>query len=211
MSGLELRCLAHYMAYFDGGKYALEVVSGDVHTLNQKAAGLPTRNNAKTFIYAYLYGAGDAKIGSIVNGTAVQGGLLKSRFLQKTPALKSLKSSVQGSSKKGYIKVIDGRHVPIRKTHAALNSLLQSVGAIICKRWVVGVYESLQQQGYEYGKDFRFAAFVHDELQILVRLPLSTIVGDTCKAVAAQVGEELALKCPLAAEYKVGNNWAETH
>ena len=211
MSGLELRCLANYMAHFDGGDYATVVTTGDVHTLNQQAAGLPTRNNAKTFIFGFLYGAGPAKIGSIVGAGARRGKQLIDAFLNKTPALKRLRSAVIGACGKGYVIAIDGRHVPIRKPHAALNSLLQSAGAIICKRWVVGVRRGLEQQGLIYGKDHRFVAFIHDELQILVRPHLSTIVGDCCKATAIRVGDDLKFKCPLAAEYKTGANWADSH
>jgi DNA polymerase I-like protein with 3'-5' exonuclease and polymerase domains len=211
MSGLELRCLGHYLAFFDQGKYADIVVNGDVHTLNQQAAGLPTRNNAKTFIYGFLYGAGPEKIGSIVNGTVTTGRRLIKSFLAKTPALNSLRNYIYSSVGKGYLVALDGRHVPVRKPHAALNSLLQSAGAIICKRWVVGVLDSLKEQGLTYGSDYRIVAFIHDELQIMVRKGLEETVGTTCQQVAVKVGVDLGMKCPLAAEYKTGANWAETH
>ena len=84
-SGLELRTLSHYLALYDGGEYGKTVVSGDIHTANQEAAGLPTRDNAKTFIYGFLYGAGAEKIGQIVGGTAREGQRLKDTFLQKVP------------------------------------------------------------------------------------------------------------------------------
>ena len=210
-SGLELRCLGHYLAFFDKGRYADIVVNGDIHTINQQAAGLPTRNNAKTFIYGFLYGAGPPKIGSIVKGSAAVGKRLINAFLKKTPGLGSLRKRVDGAAGKGYVVALDGRHIPIRKKHAALNSLLQSAGAIICKRWMVNVYDALQEKGLTYGKDFRFVAFIHDELQILVKTGLETIVGDTCKAEAIRVGTIYNMRCPLAAEYKVGQNWAETH
>ena len=80
-SGLELRMLAHYLAFYDGGEYAKTVIEGDIHSLNQEAAGLETRDQAKTFIYAFLYGAGDAKIGEIVGGSAREGQMLKRKFL----------------------------------------------------------------------------------------------------------------------------------
>jgi DNA polymerase I-like protein with 3'-5' exonuclease and polymerase domains len=211
MSGLELRCLGHYLSFFDKGAYADIVVNGDVHTLNQQAAGLPTRNNAKTFIYGFLYGAGPEKIGAIVNGSISVGRRLIKSFLAKTPAINALRNHVASNVGKGYIISLDGRFVPVRKPHAALNSLLQSAGAVICKRWLIGVYDSLLAQGLTYGSDFRIVAFIHDELQILVRKGLEETVGTTCQRVATQVGADLNMKCPLAAEYKVGNNWAETH
>jgi DNA polymerase-1 len=211
MSGLELRCLAGYMAHWDKGAYASIVTTGDVHTINQQAAGLPTRANAKTFIYGFLYGAGPEKIGSIVNGSVHRGRTLIANFIKGFPALKHLKAECEAAIGKGYLNALDGRKVPIRKKHAALNSLLQSAGAIFCKMWVVGIRDELENKGLTYGKDYRFVVFSHDELQILVSKGFETIVGDTSKAVAVAVGERLNFKCPLAADYKIGNNWAETH
>lgn len=121
-SGLELRMLAHYMN--DKG-YTNEILTGDIHTANQLAAGLETRNQAKTFIYAFLYGAGDAKIGSIVGGSARDGKRLKEKFLRNTPALRALRERVGVASGRGYVLGLDGRRVYVRSEHAALNTLLQ--------------------------------------------------------------------------------------
>lgn len=212
-SGLELRCLAHYMHSFDNGAYAREVVEGDVHTANQNAAGLPTRNNAKTFIYAFLYGAGDEKIGKIIGKGRNEGRELRERFLKATPAIANLKNQVGQAAAKGYLKGLDGRLLPIRSEHAALNTLLQSAGAILCKAWIVGIERDLVAQGLKHGWDgeFSFVAFVHDEVQIAVREGLEQTVGDVCLRVAKETGERFAFKCPLSAEYKVGLNWAATH
>lgn len=214
-SGLELRCLAHYMARYDNGAYIHAVTQGDVHTLNQKAAGLPTRNDAKTFIYAYLYGAGDAKIGKIVGGTELHGRRLKASFLAKTPALKYLKDAVAVAAKtKGYIVGLDGRRVPIRSAHAALNSLLQSAGAIICKQWLVFLEEELQARGLKHGPDgdYMFCAWVHDEVQIACRTEaVSKLVAELAPAMVTKVGEFFNFRCPLAGDAKVGQTWAETH
>ena len=213
MSGLELRCLAHYMYHWDNGAYADQVVNGDVHTLNQQAAGLPTRDNAKTFIYAFLYGAGDAKIGKIVGGNSNQGKLLKETFLAKTPALKGLKKHVQNSQAKGYLKGLDERNISIRSEHAALNSLLQSAGAILCKKWIVLIDEALQAKGYKHGwdGDYVFLAWIHDEVQIAIKPELEDEIGAICIAAASDAGIAFDFKCVTTAEYKVGNTWAETH
>lgn len=213
MSGLELRCLAHYMSAWDGGKYADTVVNGDVHSINQEAAGLPTRDNAKTFIYAFLYGAGDAKIGKIVGGTARDGQLLKESFLAKTPALKGLKNYVGQAQKKGYLKALDGRHISIRSEHAALNSLLQSAGAILCKKWLVLIDKELRAKGFKHGwdGDYVFLAWIHDEVQIAIKPELEEVIGSICIEMAGAAGEAFDFKCPTTAEYKVGANWAETH
>ncbi len=130
-SGLELRMLAHYM---NDEEYTNEVINGDIHTANQKLAGLESRDQAKTFIYALVYGAGDEKIGSVVGGTRKQGKELKQRFLDNLPTFKTLKDNVQRAAKRGFLKGIDGRKIYIRHEHAALNSLLQGGGAIVMKK-----------------------------------------------------------------------------
>ena len=173
-SGLELRCLAHFMYPYDNGEYAHEILNGDIHTKNQIAAGLPTRNNAKTFIYAFLYGAGDAKIGKIINGDAKEGKKVKRKFLKATPAIKNLREAVQDALavtergkvikwKRHYLKGLDGRRLHVRSLHSALNLLLQSAGALICKKWIVRTEERLLELGLKHGwdGDFCYMAWVH--------------------------------------------------
>ena len=123
-SGLELRCLAHYM---NDTNFTEEVLTGDVHTANQRAAGLKTRDQAKTFIYAFLYGAGDVKIGNIVGGDAVDGRRLKDKFLKNTPALARLREAVGRASTRGFLYGLDRRRIAVRSEHSALNTLLQSI------------------------------------------------------------------------------------
>jgi len=212
LSGLELRCLAHYMARFDGGAYGKEVVEGDVHTANQKAAGLPTRNNAKTFIYGFLYGAGPVKIGSIVGGSEAEGKKLINKFLKATPALKKLREAVvQAVKKNGRLKGLDGRMLPIRSDHAALNTLLQSAGAVLAKKATVILYNNLNSKGFVFGEDYAFVAHVHDEIQIQAREDIADIVGQEAVKAFEQAGEYYDFRCPITGEYKVGQNWAETH
>ena len=172
--GLELRCLAHYMFPYDKGDYASEILNGDIHTKNQLAAGLPTRSQAKTFIYGFLYGAGDAKVGKIINGTAADGKKIKQKFLKAIPALKSLREAVQNAIvetergkvirwKRHYLKGLDGRLLHVRSVHSALNLLLQSAGALICKKWIVETEKALIAKGYKHGwdGDFAYMAWVH--------------------------------------------------
>lgn len=213
LSGLELRCLAHFMSKWDGGEYANEVLNGDVHTKNQIAAGLPSRANAKTFIYAYLYGAGDEKIGSIVGKGRKHGRMLKERFLEQTPALKKLKKAVSQAAKRGHLMGIDGRRLHIRSEHAALNTLLQSAGALISKRWVIEVFIEAEKRGYRYGwdGDFTMLGYVHDEAQMAVRDGLHEEFGQMMVDCAVRAGTFFKFKCPIAAEYKVGMNWFDTH
>jgi DNA polymerase I-like protein with 3'-5' exonuclease and polymerase domains len=204
-SGLELRMLAHYMK---DDAYTSEVVSGDIHTANQKAAGLETRNQAKTFIYAFLYGAGDAKIGKVVGAGEKEGKELKSRFLQNTPSLKILREKVSGIAKNtGTLPGLDGRRLQVRSDHAALNTLLQSAGAIVMKQAVVLLDESLSK----FGIDYKFVANVHDEWQIEVEESYADMVGKIGAQSIENAGKVLQMRCPLAGEYKVGNSWKETH
>jgi DNA polymerase-1 len=210
-SGLELRCLAHYMARYDDGAYGKEVLEGDIHTANQMAAGLPSRNNAKTFIYGFLYGAGDAKIGSIIGKGAKEGKSIKTKFLKKTPALKRLRDAVtKAAEDRGWIKGLDGRIIPIRHTHAALNTLLQSAGAIICKQWYMNIVHSLQQNNYTE-EDASIVAFIHDEVQIQVRQGIENEIGKLVVAAMHKTERDFQFKCKLDAEFSIGKNWKETH
>ena len=211
-SGIELRCLAHYMAKYDGGAYVKELLEGDIHSANQKAAGLPTRDKAKTFIYAFLYGAGDAKIGSIVGGSGKEGRKLKKEFLAKTPALKQLRDTIiKTLKKKGHLKGIDGRVLSCRSEHSALNTLLQSAGGLLVKKATVILHDLVKKEGYEYGTDWAMVAHIHDEMQLQVRRGLENIIGTLAIHSIVEAGRQFNFRCPLDGEYKVGTNWAETH
>lgn len=213
LSGLELRCLAHFMHQWDSGEYTETVLNGDVHTKNQVAAGLPTRDTAKTFIYAFLYGAGDEKIGSVVGKGRTVGKKLKEVFLKQTPALAKLKAAVTQAAKRGHLIGIDGRKLPIRSEHAALNTLLQSAGALVSKRWVIEVVDACERGGLKYGwdGDYTLLGYVHDELQFAVREGLEDDFGKMVTECATRAGEFFNFKCRIDAEYKIGNNWYDTH
>lgn len=203
-SGLELRCLAHYMAKWDNGAYATELLEGDIHTANQTAAGLPTRDNAKTFIYAFLYGAGDAKIGSIIGKGQDAGRQLRENFLKKTPALKYLKEAVEKASSRGWLVGLDGRQLPIRSQHAALNTLLQSAGALVMKKAATFLLSHRTT-------DWAFVANVHDEWQIEAKEDIADYIGHLSVQCIRESGYYFNFRCPLDGEFRIGNNWAETH
>lgn len=203
-SGLELRMLAHYM---QDAEYTDLILNGDIHTYNQEAAGLPTRNDAKTFIYAFLYGAGDAKIGSIVGGGQAQGARLKSQFLHSLPALDRLLTKVHRIAGGGQLPGLDGRRVHVRSEHAALNTLLQSAGAIVMKQALLIAVNKLAEYGYPY----KLVAQVHDEFQVEVPEAYAERVGVIFRNAIRQAGRDLELRCPLDGEFKVGNTWADTH
>ena len=209
LSGLELRMLAHYMAPYDGGAYGDVILNGDIHTHNQEKAGLPNRNNAKTFIYGFLYGAGDAKIGKIVNGSAKQGSNLKEKFLKELPALAKVKQWVEFQvAKNNSIELVDGRRVPVRSKHAALNTLLQGSGAVISKYWMIIANRNLNKQ---FGSKVKQLAYVHDELQFSCPADIADAAGKIITDSAIEAGTRLGIKLPINAEYKVGRNWSETH
>ena len=204
-SGLELRMLAHYM---NDDEYTNEVVSGDIHTANQTAAGLQTRNQAKTFIYAFLYGAGSAKIGSIVGGSAKEGQRLIDSFLRNTPRLKALREKVARIfATKGWLPGLDGRKLLVRAEHSALNTLLQGAGAIVMKQALVLFKKELTRQKIWY----EFKANVHDEWQIECKEADAETAGKIGVQSIIDAGIMLKMRCPLDGEYKVGNSWKETH
>ena len=203
-SGLELRMLAHYM---NDERYIHEVVNGDIHTANQVAAGLESRDKAKTFIYAFIYGAGSAKIGSIIGGTQRDGERAKEKFLRATPSLRSLREKVERVAERRYVKGLDGRKIIIRHAHAALNTLLQGAGAIVMKKALTLLDE--------YVKIKQIKAFpvvnVHDEFQYEVEESRVNEFGKLAVQSIIDAGKLLKVRCPLNGEYKIGNNWSETH
>lgn len=210
-SGLELRMLAHYMQDDDYIKAVCEGKSADktdVHSLNQKAAGLATRDQAKTFIYAYLYGAGDEKIGAIAGGGAKTGKKLKADFLAKTPALDALKKKIARMAEKGSLPGLDGRRLFVRSPHKALNTLLQGAGAVVMKEALV-IFEDLLVSHMLGG--VKFLLNVHDEWQLEVPTEYAELVGKLGRQAIQAAGVTLKLRCPLDGEYKIGRNWRETH
>jgi len=203
-SGLELRMLAHYM---DDEGYTNEILHGDIHTANQVAAGLQSRNQAKTFIYAFLYGAGDAKVGSIVGGKSRDGKNLKTKFLNNTPSLRNLRERVGKAAKRGYIKGLDSRKIWVRSEHAALNTLLQGAGAIVMKKALT----ILDERATMAGLDYNFVGNIHDEYQTEVLKEHADKFGALAVEAIVDAGVEYEMRCPLDGEYKVGLTWAETH
>ena len=208
-SGLELRMLAHYLAEYDNGDYAKIVCDGDIHSHNQKMAGLTTRDQAKTFIYGLLYGAGNEKIGKIIEGTSADGGRLKDSFKKQVPAYQKLLNQLEFVvAKRGFLKGLDGRPLPVRSAHAALNLLLQSAGAVVMKKAVCILDSNLH---LKYPGQYAFMANIHDEWQIECKRSIADDVGTMACNSITEAGIGFSMRCPLKGEYKIGNNWAETH
>jgi DNA polymerase I-like protein with 3'-5' exonuclease and polymerase domains len=223
-SGLELRMLGHYLAFFDSGRFADIVVNGDIHQINADATtqelGVEiTRKAVKTITYAFLYGAGDEKLGRTVDPllkgrkAAALGKKVRSAFVKAIPGLGPLLESVKARSKDDTLKALDGRILHLQgKQHAALNYLLQSAGAIVCKNWVVTSWANLDAAGmlgdvpqvYPLG-------FIHDEIQYAVKPDQVETVERILTNSIVEVGESFNLNVPLAAEAKHGNSWADCH
>ncbi|HAT67401.1 MAG TPA: hypothetical protein DCS66_22870 [Flavobacteriaceae bacterium] len=203
-SGLELRCLAHYM---NDTKFTNELLTGDIHTANMEMAGLSNRDQAKTFIYAFLYGAGAAKIGKIVGGGAKKGQQLIDRFLSNMPALNALRTKVQNASGAGIIRGLDGRLLHIRSSHSALNTLIQGAGAVVCKHWLLEIMSSIKTTRI----DAKLVASIHDEYQFEVNNNDITVFGQITKESMKKTQQVLKLNCELDSEWKVGKTWANTH
>ena len=203
-SGLELRCLAHLM---NDANFTEEVLNGDIHTANMKMAGLTDRDQAKTFIYAFMYGAGASKIGKIVGKGAKEGQVLIDRFLSNMPALKRIRDGVTKAGMRGKIKGIDGRLLHVRSPHAALNTLLQGAGAVVCKLWLVNMNKRIQASGV----DAKLVASIHDEYQYEVAKKDVQKFGSITKDAMKDTEHQLQMKCPLDNEWKEGTTWAQTH
>lgn len=207
---LELRCLAHYMGddvFTESVNTGTKKDHTDPHSLNQKRIGLKSRDDAKTFIYAFMYGAGPAKLGTIVEKGPKVGEMLKARFLKSTPKLKELIDKVQEEAASRKVESIDGRFIHIRRKYAALNSLLQSTGAIICKYWLVEIMKEVERRSL----DVSLLLAVHDEYQFKVHKDQAEELGTICEEAIIRVGELLEFKIPLKADYSIGQTWMETH
>jgi DNA polymerase I-like protein with 3'-5' exonuclease and polymerase domains len=202
---LELRLLAHYMK---DQEYIDQILTGDIHSYNQEMAGLETRDQAKTFIYALIYGAGDSKIGQIVGGTAKDGKALKDKFFRKLPAFGRLKSRVGGIVEDhGVLPGLDGRRIRVRSAHSALNTLLQGAGAAVMKQATVQAYAEVQALEL----DACPVAQVHDEVQWEVVESQAVLTGEIMLKAIRGTTDELNLRCPMDGDVLIGKTWKETH
>ena len=203
-SGLELRCLAHLM---NDKEFTNELVNGDIHTRNMKMAGITDRDQCKTFIYAWLYGAQAYKIGQIVGVNKAQAQVLINRFLENMPALKEIRNDILEEAEEGVIQGVDGRNLHIRSPHSALNTLIQGAGAVVCKEWLVNMIIRINQSGL----DAKLVASIHDEYQFEVAKKDVNEFGKITKEAIQYTEKKLEFNCPLDSTWKEGETWAETH
>jgi DNA polymerase I-like protein with 3'-5' exonuclease and polymerase domains len=216
-SGLELRMLGHYLSYFDGGAFADVVVNGDIHQQNADRVGC-SRKDVKTLTYAFIYGASDKKIGVSLDKSlddkkaAALGKEIRNKFLEAIPGLEDLLNMVNKKSASDVLRGLDGRPILLQgKKHAALNYLLQSAGAIVCKRWNVITYNTINELGYQWGVDYQWLGWIHDEIQLAVQPHLINDFKFQLEWAIVQAGEYYKLKVPLASEAKSGLSWADCH
>ena len=209
LSGIELRMLAHYLARYDGGRYADILLNGDIHQENADKIGI-SRRQVKTVTYAFLYGAGDQKIGTSFDGSLGEdqakrkGKEIRKAFVDAIPGLSDLLQAVKRAAERGFVRGLDGRNISVDKGHVALNYLLQGSAAIIAKRWMVLADAQLDSHSHQLG-------FIHDELQYETIPESVDDLKFLLELTAVQAGEYYNLRLPIAAEAKSGKNWAEVH
>ena len=206
VSGLEIRMLCHFMSKFDNGEYTKVVLEGDIHTETQKLAGLDSRDNAKRFYYCFLYGGSVKKIAEVINKPFKEAGKIKKRFLNNLPALAKLIEGVQSAAERGFIKGLDKREIKVRNSYSALNTLLQSAGAILCKKWLVEFNKEVKKF-----KNAQQVVWVHDEIQVECEEQDAEDIGKIAVECIKRAGEHYQLRVPLTGEYKISTNWSGTH
>jgi len=206
ISGLEVRMLAHFMSKYDNGAYTDVVLNGDIHTTTQKLAGLDSRDVAKRFYYCFLYGGGVKKIAQVIDKKINIASAIKKRFLNNLPALNKLIEQVQSASERGHLVGLDKRQVKVRSAHSALNTLLQSAGAIVCKQWLVEFDRAVKKI-----PNVQQVVWVHDEIQVECLEKDAQTIGELAVEAIERTGKHFNLRIPLTGEFNIGNNWSETH
>ena len=213
--GIQLRILAHYM---QSSEYRDAIVSGDkamstdIHNVNRRALGSVCRDRdvAKTFIYAWLLGAGIPKIASILNCSIPQAKRAEEDFLAALPELSRVKKVlVPRDAARGFFKGLDGRKVNCTSTHLMLAGYLQNGEAVIMKH----ATKLWMKRANKAGIKFRMVNFVHDEWQTECYGSKEDAekLGKIQAQAIADVGDELGLFCPLEGSYVVGKDWRDTH
>jgi len=217
LEGLELRCLGHYLSAYDQGSFADVVLNGDIHQQNADRVGC-TRKEVKTITYAFIYGAGDAKLGHSLNPALSDaqkkqlGQDLRRKFLDAIPGLEPLIEAVKLKVRSsGRLRGLDGRPVFCRAEHASLNYLLQSAGAILSKRWVVVAQDMFDAAGLTYNVDYTRCAYVHDEQQLSVVPQEVDRIKMLLENSAPEAGRYYNFRVPITASADHGDTWANTH
>jgi DNA polymerase I len=211
-SSLELRVLGHYLHYYDNGDFSQKLLEDDIHTTNQKVCGLSSRSQAKTYIYAYIYGSGISKQSEILGVSIEEAKQIKIKFEKALPALKSLTDAVKGKYRRcGWLKGLDGRKLMCRAEFSALNTLIQSAGALLVKQGTIILNEELDKAKFIWGNDYAMVLHIHDELQFYVKQNRIDEFKTIAKNIFKQTQLHFNFRTPLDGEIKVGRNWSDTH
>jgi len=211
LSGIELRMLAHYLGRYDGGRYADILLNDDIHQVNADKIGI-TRRQVKTVTYAFLYGAGNEKLGLSYDNSLQptkarkKGQEIREAYVSAIDGLSNLLAAVSNKAANGWLMACDGRRVLVDSTHKGLNYLLQCSAGIVAKRWMVIADDNLK-----HDKHTHQLAFVHDELQYETKPEYADEIMSVLEISAKLAGEYYNLRCPIAAEAKTGNTWADVH
>lgn len=213
LAGIELRMLAHYLARYDGGRYGHVLLNGDIHQENADKIGI-SRRLVKTVTYAFLYGAGDQKIGLSydpqlsTSAARSKGKEIRQAYMDAIPGLQKLVEAVKRKAEgTGEVRAIDGRRIACDGPHKALNYLLQGSAACIAKRWMLLTHEAIIRADIEAHQ----LAFIHDELQFECTPEYANDLKFSLCWAAQAAGEYYDLRVPIAAEAKQGNDWSEVH
>lgn len=211
VSGLELRCLAHFLSPYDNGSFKKILLEGDIHTENQKALGLTSRADAKVAVYSFIYGAGNFRLGQVINGGIKEGKELRRRLLTNLPALKKLRDEVIVKYRNNkFLYGLDKRKLLIRSEHSSLNALIQSCGSILVKQATIILHRKIKENDFKE-EDVCMVAHIHDELQLQCKPSISDTIGNLAVQSVKDAGTHFKFRCPLDAEYHIGKNWSETH
>ena len=212
LSGIELRMLSHYLARWDSGRYAEILLNGDIHQVNADKIGI-TRKLVKTVTYAFLYGAGDEKIGHSydkqLSSTSAKrkGKEIRAAYIDAVEGLEELLQAIKKASEKGFIRSLDGRKIAVDSPHKALNYLLQSGAGVVAKRWMVINQQTIKETNLCASQ----LAFIHDELQFECAPEHSKDLSASLVYSAVETGEYYNLRIRIDAEATIGTSWAETH
>jgi DNA polymerase I-like protein with 3'-5' exonuclease and polymerase domains len=211
LSAIEFRLLAHYLGRWSNN-FRDTLLNGDIHQVNADKVGV-SRKQIKTISYAFIYGAGNQKIGMsydpLLNETQAKkkGKEIREAFVSAIDGLSELLEAIKKASAEGFIRSIDGRHIKVDSPHKALNMLLQSSAACVAKRWMVITNETIKQTGLCASQ----LAFIHDELQYECSPEHAADLSTSLVFSSLAAGEYYKLRVPIEAEAVIGKTWAETH
>ena len=174
----------------------------------EKKLDLPGKHFLKNYIFVMkIYQTLIFFLFAQVTGKKVkEASQIKTRFLNNLPALNKLITDVQKASGRGHILGLDKRQVKVRSQHSALNTLLQSSGAIVCKQWLVEFDKAIQRV-----PEVQQVVWVHDEIQVECEAEDAENVGQVAVDAIVNAGAHFNLRIPLTGEYKIGETWADTH